>query len=269
MLAEIREAVASKGRLCVGLDPSPHQLSLWGLEPGPTGLEKFVDVSLQAIQGAASIVKPQVAFFEEFGVEGYRALHRLTTALRAEGVFVIADAKRGDIGSTMAGYLRGWLTPAGFNADALTVHSYLGMDVISNTAAGIELDNTRGFFALCATSNPEGAEIQRSLSRGKALARHIFDEAERLTTNQDHTVGVVIGATLDLDLFDLAELRDRVSEVPILAPGYGTQGASLSEIDSHFGASKPMVIPSVSRELAGTTAAGFRDRILAAQELVR
>lgn len=269
MRADLNQAIDVCGSLCVGLDPSRQQLELWGLSTDIDGLKEFVDISLAAIDGAAAIVKPQIAFFEQYGGPGFDALKLLITSLRDLGVFVIADAKRGDIGSTMSGYLRAWLTESGMDVNALTVHSYLGMDVIPDAAIRAELNSSRGFFALCATSNPEGELVQRSMTQGKPLARYVFDEAERISGNSDYTVGVVIGATQDLSKFGLGDITLRKSEIPILAPGYGAQGALLSDLELTFGASASMVIPSMSRELMGQDSAGFRGRILTAREQLR
>lgn len=263
--AEIQKAIDAGSSLCVGLDPSPHQLELWGLSADESGLRAFVDISLNAIDGVATIAKPQVAFFEEHGFAGLKVLGELITALKAMGIFVIADAKRGDIGSTMRGYLNCWLSDAGFGADALTVHSFLGMDLIADAAAATSLRPERGFFALCATSNPEGAVIQKSLIGERTLARYIFDEAERISSNYDHQIGVVVGATLNLEDYGLSDLKSRRSEVPILAPGFGAQGAKLSDVGALYGASRDMVIPSMSRELLGSDWRGFRGRILEAK----
>lgn len=269
MRTDLAKAIHSISRLCVGLDPSRHQLERWGLSPDLVGLKAFADLSLEQVIGKASIVKPQVAFFEQFGAAGFQVLQELISELRRADVFVIADAKRGDIGSTMAGYMRAWLTGGGFDANALTVHSFLGMDVIPDAASGSGIDSDRGFFALCATSNPEGASIQQSRTHEQPLARYIFDEAERISANQDYTVGVVIGATLDLELFGLGDLRTRKSEIPILAPGFGAQGAKLSELETTFGESASMVLPSLSRELMGDNPDGFGIRILDAAEQLR
>lgn len=265
MQAELQRAVEAGSALCVGLDPSPHQLELWGLNVDESGLKAFVDISLNALDGVATIAKPQVAFFEQHGSAGFKVLKELISGLQAMGIFVIADAKRGDIGSTMRGYVSSWLSDSGFSANALTVHSFLGMDVIVDAATAVPVTPDRGFFTLCATSNPEGALIQKALVGERTLARYVLDEAERLTVHSEYQIGVVIGATLDLEDYGLADLKVRPSEVPILAPGYGAQGAKLSDVSRQFGASKDMVIPSMSRELLGSDWRTFRERISAAK----
>lgn len=262
----LKARLPAGGRLCVGLDPSHGQLEAWGLTANLDGLKRFCELSIPAVVGSAEIVKPQVGFFESFGPAGLQILAEVIRELKSAGLLVIADAKRGDIGSTMAGYMQAWLTSEGFDADALTVHSYLGMDMLGDSLRVLADPATRGLFALCATSNPEGAKIQQAEVDGSTVAKHVFDQAEQISANQDVAIGVVIGATQDLATYQLEHIFYRISEVPILAPGYGAQGARLVDLRSQFGESSPMVIPSMSRELLGSDAAIFRDRVLWARE---
>lgn len=264
----LTHAIAEGSALCVGLDPSDSQLTKWGLETNLVGLKRFSEICFDSLIDAASIVKPQVGYFERFGPGGLAVLNELMQALRASGIFVLADAKRGDIGSTMSGYLKAWLTSDGFDADALTVHSYLGLETLSFGLSQARVDESKGLFALCATSNPEGAAIQGAQIHEVTVARFVLDEAERLSANEDHTIGVVIGATLDLESYGLAHIRERKVEIPILAPGYGAQGARLDDLQNQFGVSSTMVLPSMSRELLGDDQAGFKGRILKAREVL-
>ena len=104
----LADAVAARGPLCPGIDPHPELLRSWGLTVDSDGLDRFSDACVAAFAGFA-IVKPQVAFFEAYGSAGFAVLERTIAALRAEGVLVLADAKRGDIGSTMAAYAQAWV----------------------------------------------------------------------------------------------------------------------------------------------------------------
>ena len=263
------EAVARYGRVCVGIDPSAGQLARWGLSDDLDGLQTFCDQVVQELLGEVGVVKPQIAFFERFGGEGLRVLAGLQRSLQGGGALVIADAKRGDIGSTMHGYIEGWLGATEHRADALTVHSYLGMEVLAESLRVSETLSDKGVFALCATSNPEGATIQKAMIDDRTVAKYIFDEAERLSANEDVNIGVVIGATLDLSSYGLGDIKLRRSEVPILAPGFGAQGADLSKMTETFGESAEKVIPTMSRELLGESPQGLRDRIARANEAVR
>ena len=112
------------------------------------------------------MVKPQVAFFEAFGARGFAVLERTIGALQASGVLVLADAKRGDIGSTMAAYADAWAGDSPLAADAVTASPYLGfgsLQPLLDTAAA----HGRGVFVLAATSNPEGASVQRAKTDGR------------------------------------------------------------------------------------------------------
>jgi orotidine-5'-phosphate decarboxylase len=118
-------AIAARGPLCVGIDPHPELLTDWGLPATADGLSRFCDLCVQAYAGFA-VVKPQVAFFEAYGSAGLAVLERTTAALQSEGVLVLADAKRGDIGSTMAAYAQAWAGDGPLAADAVTASPYLG-----------------------------------------------------------------------------------------------------------------------------------------------
>ncbi|MGA9360252.1 MAG: orotidine-5'-phosphate decarboxylase, partial [Mycobacterium sp.] len=105
--ARLAEARLRRGPLCLGIDPHPELLTAWGLPTNADGLAAFCDSCIEAFAGFA-VVKPQVAFFEAYGALGYAVLERTIGALRDAGVLVLADAKRGDIGTTMAAYAAAW-----------------------------------------------------------------------------------------------------------------------------------------------------------------
>ena len=112
-------SVAARGPLCVGIDPHPELLEAWGLPRSADGLARFCDTCVRAYASFA-VVKPQVAFFEAYGAAGLAVLEHTTAALQAHGVLVLADAKRGDIGSTMAAYAQAWVGMGPLAADAVT-----------------------------------------------------------------------------------------------------------------------------------------------------
>src|SRR6185437_1733864 len=114
-----------RGPLCVGIDPHPELLRAWNLPTTTDGLAAFCDICIEAFSGYA-VVKPQVAFFEAYGAAGYTVLERTIAALRDVGVLVLADAKRGDIGSTMAAYAAAWVGDSPLAVDAVTASPYLG-----------------------------------------------------------------------------------------------------------------------------------------------
>lgn len=245
----LAEAVAARGPLCPGIDPHPELLTAWGLPVTVSGIRAFSDICVEAFAGFA-IVKPQVAFFEAYGAAGFSVLEDTIAGLRAAGVLVLADAKRGDIGSTMAAYAQAWAGDSPLAADAVTASPYLGFESLRpllDTAAA----HGRGVFVLAATSNPEGAGVQRATVAGRTVAQSIVDAAgaENRATGTG-SVGVVIGATLT-ELPDLTGL-----DGPVLAPGLGAQGGRPEDL-GRLGAK---VLPAVSREVlrAGPDVAAVR-----------
>ncbi|MBX8691023.1 orotidine-5'-phosphate decarboxylase [Mycobacterium sp. 20091114027_K0903767] len=251
-------AVSERGPLCPGIDPHPELLRAWGLSADADGLAAFSDICVTAFAGFA-MVKPQVAFFEAYGSAGFAVLERTMAALREEGVLVLADAKRGDIGSTMAAYAAAWAGDSPLAADAVTASPYLGfgsLQPLLDTAAA----HGRGVFVLAATSNPEGASVQRAMAGSRTVAQSVVDDVasvNRSAANQaagpsTGSVGVVVGATVT-DLPDLSALGG-----PVLVPGVGAQGGRADALGGFGGAR--LVLPTVSREVlrAGPAVADLR-----------
>jgi orotidine-5'-phosphate decarboxylase len=240
-------AIDVRGPLCVGIDPHPGLLIDWGLPGTAEGLARFCDICVQAYGGFA-VVKPQVAFFEAYGSAGFAVLERTTAALQSQGVLVLADAKRGDIGSTMAAYAQAWAGDGPLAADAVTASPYLGFGSLAPLLE-VAAAHDRGVFVLAATSNPEGAGVQRAVvGGGRTVAQSIVDEAaavNRGTAPQPGSVGVVVGATLKpADVPDLSALGG-----PVLIPGVGAQGGRPDALAGLGGAGRGQLIPAVSREI--------------------
>lgn len=260
----LRAALAARGRLCVGIDPHPQLLADWGLTDDVAGLTRFTQICVEAFAGTAAVVKPQVAFFEAYGSAGLAVLETAQADLRAAGVIVVADAKRGDIGSTMAAYARAWLRPGSpLVADAVTVSPYLGFGALTPAideagAAGA------GVFVLARTSNPDGAQLQTSRGIGAAertVAQQIVDQASGADA-PEATVGLVIGATRDHGL-DLSGFTG-----PILAPGLGAQGARPADLPALFDGATELLLPNVSRAVlaAGPDVAALRSAVSAVRD---
>jgi orotidine-5'-phosphate decarboxylase len=211
------------------------------------------------------IVKFQVAFFEQFGSAGFLVLEKLSSYANSAGLLVIADAKRGDIGTTMDGYAEAWLAKESiFNADAVTLSPYMGVDALA-PAVDLAVANHKGVFILCATSNTEASNLQTSVgSAGELVAKQIADYAARSNTDKLGSVGLVIGAGTELEEFGLIE--SEMTQTPILAPGYGHQGARFSDARKIFGSLAQNLICNASRSIAGTSPAGVSLRIQEAQE---
>lgn len=263
--ARLADAVARRGPLCLGIDPHPELLRAWGLSTDADGLRRFCDACVTAFADFA-IVKPQVAFFEAYGAAGFAVLEHTIGALRDAGVLVLADAKRGDIGSTMAAYAQAWVGESPLAADAVTASPYLGfgsLQPLLDTA----LANGRGVFVLAATSNPEGATVQRADAGGRTVAQSIVDAAaavNRTAPARPGSIGVVVGATLS-DPPDVGAL-----DGPVLAPGVGAQGGRPDALGGFAGAHPGQLLPAVSREVlrAGPDAAALRDAAQAIRDAV-
>lgn len=270
---KLSQVTHSGPALCVGLDPHPEVLSAWGLSEEAGGLADFVTLSVAALREAGAVVaKPQVALFERHGVAGMSALAALCAQLREAGVIVIGDAKRGDIGSTMEGYARGWLRRgADFEVDALTVNPYLGVGALI-PAFEAARDSEKGVFVLAATSNPEARPLQGSLDAdGLSVAGRIVREVSQWEAEHapsaPGTLGVVVGATVDQGALGLH--LEATPALPILAPGYGAQGAVLAEARRHFPHSLSVIAVAGRSVLLGP-ASEFAARISdAAEELTR
>ncbi|MFD7084698.1 orotidine-5'-phosphate decarboxylase [Streptomyces sp. NPDC002181] len=255
----LREAMDTRGPLCVGIDPHASLLASWGLDDNVAGLERFSRTVVEALAGQVAVFKPQAAFFERFGSRGVAVLENTVADVRAAGGLVVMDAKRGDIGSTMAAYAETFLhKDSPLFSDALTVSPYLGYGSLK-PAVDLARENGAGLFVLALTSNPEGAEVQRAvredgLSVGATMLRHLA--AENAGAEPLGSFGAVVGATLgDLSSFDL-DING-----PLLAPGVGAQGASAADLPAVFGEAARNVVPNVSRGVLrhGPYPAGLQD----------
>ena len=253
----LQAAFDTGGHLCVGIDPHQFLLAEWGLTDDAAGLREFGLRVIDAASTRVAIVKPQVAFFERHGSSGFAALEAVLAAARDAGLLVIADAKRGDIGSTFDAYAEAWLTPGSpLEADALTVSTYLGIGSVEGPHS-IADENGKGLFVLAATSNPEAFGLQTArLASGSTVAAGIVETVSEWNAAAVGlgSTGLVLGATLDLSQFEIAELGN----TPVLAPGFGHQGALIADLRSLYGAAADNVLVSASRSIltAGPDAVG-------------
>ncbi len=266
--ARLAAAMADHGPLCVGIDPHPALLAAWGLPDDAGGLREFGLRVVDAVGGRVAAVKPQSALFERHGSRGVAALEEVIAAGRGAGTAVIVDAKRGDIGSTMAGYADAYLRDGSpLAGDALTVSPYLGFGSLA-PAVTAAASTGRGLFVLCLTSNPEGAEVQHARSAdGLSVAAGVAAQAARHNAGADPfgSIGLVVGATIGTGAaaagVDLAAVNG-----PLLAPGVGAQGAGGAELARVFGPARRSVLAASSRAVlaAGPDRAALRAAALAA-----
>jgi orotidine-5'-phosphate decarboxylase len=226
---------------CIGLDPRPGSL--------PPGLHSaaattpqemarlfttFCCEVIDVVAPLVPIVKPQVACFEALGPDGMPALAEVIAHAHARGLLVLADAKRGDIGSTAEDYAAGWLAGP-WAADALTVNPYLGLDTLEPFVASATAHGT-GIFVLVKTSNPGSGDFQDLIVEGRPLHEHVAAGVEQLairTAVDDGygSVGAVVGATWPEQL---TRLRECMPHTWILIPGFGRQGGTAAATSTGF-----------------------------------
>jgi orotidine-5'-phosphate decarboxylase len=250
---KLESAFNKSGHLCVGIDPHEQLLADSGIQQTADGLNTFSMQLLDQLTGTVGIIKPQVSFFERFGSAGFRVLEEICSEAANRGFLVIADAKRGDIGSTMSAYAEAWLAKdAPFMVDALTLSPYLGVRSLT-PAVELAVERGKGLFVLCATSNPEGIALQAALEDGTTVANSVANEVAILNRASSQskttfgTIGLVIGATVNLPALGLSNLSQADPKAPILAPGFGAQGARLSDAKRIFGENADSVIYTISR----------------------
>lgn len=256
---------AAPGPLVFGLDPAAELLDSWGLGDTADGLDRFADIVLAAATGPVGLVKPQSAFFERHGWRGVRTLQRLVASARSEGLLVVLDIKRGDVGTTNDAYAEAYLGKgAPLAADAITVHPYLGLGAMG---AFVTRAAEAGSCLLVVTrsSNPDGRVIQAAVAPGGAtveqqLLRDIGALNARLAPGEIGPVGAVVGPTHLRPELDLA-----AASCLFLTPGVGAQGATAADVAAVFAACPERVMPSASRSLlsAGPDVSRLRDRLSA------
>ncbi len=236
----LRAAVLRDGPLCVGLDPHPGTIpACFGDGDGVTELKRWGQCVLEALEGICTVIKPQVGLFEMRGPDGMAALAHLIRRARELGFIVIADAKRGDIGSTAEGYARAWLEPsAPFESDALTVNPYMGRDTLQPFLARAR-DHGKGVAVLARTSNPGAIDFQLLDASHRAvflrLVEALQNDARALTGESGwSSLMLVVGATAP---FEAADIRDLSPATPFLVPGYGAQGGGARDAVAGFAVS--------------------------------
>lgn len=223
-LERLGERSAAAGTvLCLGIDPDPAALPD-GFPGGLAGIEQFARLVVEAAAQYAAAVKPNLAFFEAFGSAGLAALERVLAAVPA-GIPVVADAKRGDIGTTAARQAAALFDALG--ADAVTVNPYLGGGAIEPL-----LERLDGYaYVLCRTSNPGAGELQDLIVRGDGdvPAEPLWARVARRAAGwgPGGTVGLVVGATAPREL---ASIRAIAPGLGFLVPGVGAQGGEVEPV---------------------------------------
>lgn len=225
---------AGAAPVVIGLDPRPEAFpaEVAADRPAPERIVAFYRRVLPVLARHAPVVKPNIAFFEGLGARGYGAYCETCAMARAEGLLVIGDIKRGDIGSTAEAYAQEHFR----HADAVTLNPYLGEDSLRPFLDRCR--DGRGVFVLVHTSNPSAGQIQ-DLPTGdgtvaEAVARLVSRHAEELASENGYgPVGAVVGATYGKLV---ARMRQLMPASWLLMPGVGAQGASLEDTASAFDA---------------------------------
>ena len=254
MISQLIEKIQkTKAPVCVGLDPMlgyiPEHVRERALEEYGETLKgaaeavwqfnkEIVDHTYDLIPA----VKPQIAMYEQFGIEGLIVYKRTVDYCREKGLVVIGDVKRGDIGSTSAAYAAGHLgsvkvgsrTLSGFDTDFITVNPYLGTDG-GKPFADVCRDADKGIFVLVKTSNPSSGEFQDRLIDGRPLyelvAEKVVEWGNQTMDGTYSNVGAVVGATYP----EMSRiLRKLMPHTYFLVPGYGAQGGTAEDLKYCF-----------------------------------
>jgi orotidine-5'-phosphate decarboxylase len=258
----VADAVERKRtQLVVGLDPVLDQLPVElrgeaaaGTVAAAGAVERFCKGIVDAVAPYVVAVKPQVAFFEALGSDGWRAFEQVCAYAREAGLIVIADAKRGDVGSTARAYATAFLERRGQQpalADALTVSPFLGRDSLDPFFAACRREGAGGFL-LVRTSNPGAAEIQDAvLSDGRPLWRQVAvlvdGWGEDLVGARGlSSVGAVVGATVPRIV---GEARREMPRAIILLPGVGAQGATPADVARAFTSGPSSALVNAARSV--------------------
>jgi len=265
------EAIECKGNaVVVGLDPRLESLpedlveASWAAYGATTraaaeALWQFNRAIIDAVHDLVPVVKPQLAFYECYGIEGLQAYVRTVRHARAAGLLVIADAKRNDIGPTAVAYAEAFLgptrlfeqtVPGDFEADALTVNAFLGSDGITPFIDQARQYN-RGLFVLVKTSNASSGELQDVVVAGRPLYEHLAQRVEAWgAESRGHcgysAVGAVVGATYPEQA---RRLRALMPHSIFLVPGYGAQGATATDVVGCFDARGYGALVNASRSI--------------------
>ncbi len=269
------EVERKRSQLVVGLDP---RVDLMPIELRGD-VARFCCGLIDAVAPHAVAVKPQLAFFEQLGSAGLAAFERICTYARRAGMLVIADGKRGDIGSTARAYADAYLEGEPPRADALTVNPWLGRDSVEPFLGAVRRGGV-GIFVIVRTSNVSGDLQDAVLKDGRPMWHHVaglVDEWGEGTVGEGglSSVGAVVGATHPRAV---AEARRLMPRTILLLPGIGAQGGSVADLARAFQSGPASALVNASRsinyafresgadyrEAAGAEAARLRQEIWAA-----
>jgi orotidine-5'-phosphate decarboxylase len=263
----IERVDATRSHLVVGLDPDLRELppelldGATDLAGAASAVEAFASAVIDGVAGAVPAVKPQSAFFEALGSAGVAALERVEAHARDAGLLVIEDAKRGDIGNTMAAYASAALGRVRIgerelpvhDADAVTVSPYLGLESLQ-PMVDVARRFGKGLFVLVRTSNPGSGELQNALlDEGDLLYERVGQMVEALGEDGVGAHGYTdVGAVTGLTHPELApELRALLPRSYLLVPGLGAQGGQPGDFPDYLDEDGLGAVVAASRSIAG------------------
>ena len=260
---------AKKNPTVAGLDPKPEQIpphilkasyETYGetLQGAAEAVWTFNQGLIDALCDVVPAVKPQAAYYERLGWRGLEVMERTIAYAREKDLFVIADIKRGDIGSTAQAYADAWLgeTRVGeashpvFNADCVTLNGYMGSDTIEPFVEACKAGD-KCLFLLVKTSNPGSGELQNMVAGDRLVYKVMGDMTAKLGKGTEgrygfHLAGAVVGATYPSDM---RELRRRLEHTFFLVPGYGAQGGTAEDVQHAFTRDGRGAIVNASRSI--------------------
>jgi orotidine-5'-phosphate decarboxylase len=247
-----RLADASRAKnsvVVLGIDPQLDAPGAPGIPHGFT-LARFCCEIVEACARSAIAVKPQLAFYEARGLEGMRAFCEVVKLARKLGLITIADAKRGDIGTTSAAYAEAFLGEGDFSCDAVTVNPYQGSDAVMPFIAKVR-SGGRGVFVLVKTSNPSSGEFQDLNAPSRPIWESVASRvngwgSDFIGASGLSSVGAVVGATYPVQA---RRARELMPSATILVPGYGKQGGTAADAVASARADGSGFIVNASRSL--------------------
>ena len=245
---KLYDAVAARGPVCVGLDTDISYLPEDFVDSAKTAGENIVAFNkaiIEATKAVAGCFKVQIAYYESLGMDGMKAYADTLAAVRAAGVPVIADIKRGDIAKTAEMYAKAHFE-GDFEADFITLAPYMGLDSIQPYMPYMQ-QKGKGVFVLVRTSNPGAKDFEyEKLADG----RHVYDMVgdklnelgkQAMGESGYSSVGLVIGGT---HIEEAAEIRARYKDSFFLIPGYGAQGGTAPDIARYLSCGNGGVVNS-------------------------
>ncbi len=254
------------------------------LEAAAAAVQEFDCGLIDALADVVPAVKPQAAYFEMLGWRGMKALEEITTYAKSKDLFVIADVKRGDIGTTATAYSEAWLgsTQVGstscpvFDADCVTLNGYMGSDAVKPFLEDCT-KRDKCAFVLAKTSNPSSKELQDIVAGDRLVYTVMGDLIQRWGQGTEgrygyQALGAVVGATHPSVL---KELRRRLDRTFFLVPGYGAQGGTAADVRSAFDELGRGAIVNASRSImcawqkTGKDGSDYQDAARAAAEKMR